>query len=114
MATFRFDLVSPARLVFTGDVTQVDVPGVDGDFGVLLHTARSDNAGATWNTPVLIPPDGDSSTDYPFDLAVDSRGDLYVGEVAVTAWPSLFPDQPVPKPVRALQKFVKVPAGTTQ
>jgi DNA-binding beta-propeller fold protein YncE len=50
----------------------------------------------------------------PHGLAVDSRGDLYVGEVAVTAWPSLFPDQPVPKPVRALQKFVKVPAGTTQ
>jgi len=50
----------------------------------------------------------------PHGLTVDSRGDLYVGEVAVTAWPSLFPDQPVPKPVRSLQKFVKVPAGTTQ
>jgi uncharacterized protein (TIGR03437 family) len=46
----------------------------DGDFGVLLHSARSDNGGATWNSPVVIPPDGDSSTDYPFDLAVDSRG----------------------------------------
>jgi F-type H+-transporting ATPase subunit epsilon len=39
MATFHFDLVSPARLVFTGDVTQVDVPGVDGDFGVLAGHA---------------------------------------------------------------------------
>ena len=28
----------------------------------------------------------------PHGLAVDSRGDLYVGEVAVTAWPSLFPE----------------------
>ena len=49
----------------------------------------------------------------PHGLAVDSRGDLYVGEVAVTAWPSLFPGQPIPKPIRSLQKFVKV-SGTTQ
>ena len=39
MATFHFDLVSPARLVFAGEVTQVDVPGVDGDFGVLAGHA---------------------------------------------------------------------------
>jgi F-type H+-transporting ATPase subunit epsilon len=39
MATFHFDLVSPARLVFAGDVTQVDVPGVEGDFGVLAGHA---------------------------------------------------------------------------
>jgi len=39
MATFHFDLGSPARLVFAGDVTQVDVPGVDGDFGVLAGHA---------------------------------------------------------------------------
>ncbi len=45
----------------------------------------------------------------PHGLAVDSRGDLYVAEVSVTAWPSLFPDQPVPRPVRSLQKLVKVP-----
>ncbi len=47
----------------------------------------------------------------PHGIAVDSRGDLYVGEVAVTAWPSLFPDRPIPKPVRSLQKFAKLPAG---
>ncbi|MFI5013696.1 MAG: peptidyl-alpha-hydroxyglycine alpha-amidating lyase family protein [Hyphomicrobiales bacterium] len=46
----------------------------------------------------------------PHGIAVDSRGDLYVGEVGVTAWPSLFPDEPVPKPLRSLQKFVKLPA----
>ena len=39
MATFRFDLVSPAKLVFAGEVTQVDVPGVEGDFGVLVGHA---------------------------------------------------------------------------
>ena len=35
MATFRFDLVSPAKLLFTDEVDQVDLPGVEGDFGVL-------------------------------------------------------------------------------
>src|ERR1700760_3908425 len=39
MATFHFDLVSPAKLAFSGDVTQVDVPGVEGDFGVLAGHA---------------------------------------------------------------------------
>ena len=35
MATFQFNLVSPEKLLFTGEVTQVDVPGAEGDFGVL-------------------------------------------------------------------------------
>jgi hypothetical protein len=39
---------------------------------------------------------------------VDSRGDLYVAEVAFTAWPSLFPNQPVPPNLRSLQKLEKV------
>jgi F-type H+-transporting ATPase subunit epsilon len=39
MATFHLDLVSPARLVYAGEVTQVDVPGVEGDFGVLAGHA---------------------------------------------------------------------------
>ncbi|MEP9378592.1 F0F1 ATP synthase subunit epsilon [Aquabacter sp. CN5-332] len=34
MATFTFELVSPERLVFSGDVTWVDVPGSEGDFSV--------------------------------------------------------------------------------
>jgi uncharacterized protein (TIGR03437 family) len=46
----------------------------DGDFGVGLHFGRSDDGGLTWQTPILIPPDGNSSTDYPFDLALDSQG----------------------------------------
>lgn len=33
--TFHFDLVSPEKIVFSGDVEQVDIPGVEGDFGVL-------------------------------------------------------------------------------
>ncbi len=39
MSTFHFDLVSPERLLFSGDVTQVDVPGEEGDFGVLAGHA---------------------------------------------------------------------------
>jgi F-type H+-transporting ATPase subunit epsilon len=35
MAAFPFELVSPSRLVFSGEVEQVDVPGAEGDFGVL-------------------------------------------------------------------------------
>src|SRR6266704_2747667 len=39
MATFHFDLVSPAKLLFSGEVDQVDVPGSEGDFGVLAGHA---------------------------------------------------------------------------
>jgi F-type H+-transporting ATPase subunit epsilon len=31
----HFELVSPEKLVFSGEVEQVDVPGAEGDFGVL-------------------------------------------------------------------------------
>lgn len=39
MATFPFELASPARLVFSGEVEEVDVPGAEGDFGVLAGHA---------------------------------------------------------------------------
>lgn len=39
MATFHFDLVSPEKLLFSGEVDQVDVPGSEGDFGVLAGHA---------------------------------------------------------------------------
>jgi F-type H+-transporting ATPase subunit epsilon len=39
MATFHFELVSPEQVAFTGEVDQVDVPGVEGDFGVLAGHA---------------------------------------------------------------------------
>jgi F-type H+-transporting ATPase subunit epsilon len=39
MATFHFDLVSPERLAFSGEVDQVDIPGTEGDFGVLAGHA---------------------------------------------------------------------------
>ncbi len=49
----------------------------------------------------------------PHGIAVDSRGDIYVGEVAYTAWNSNFPGVPRPQVVRSLQKFEKVAPGTT-
>jgi F-type H+-transporting ATPase subunit epsilon len=39
MAAFHFDLVSPQKLVFSSQVTQVDLPGAEGDFGVLAGHA---------------------------------------------------------------------------
>jgi F-type H+-transporting ATPase subunit epsilon len=34
-ATFNFELVTPERLVFSGEAQQVVVPGMEGDFAVL-------------------------------------------------------------------------------
>jgi F-type H+-transporting ATPase subunit epsilon len=39
MATFHFDLVSPERVLYSGEVEQVDLPGFEGDFGVLAGHA---------------------------------------------------------------------------
>jgi F-type H+-transporting ATPase subunit epsilon len=39
MATFHFDLVSPEKMAFSGEVDQVDIPGAEGDFGVLAGHA---------------------------------------------------------------------------
>jgi F-type H+-transporting ATPase subunit epsilon len=39
MATFHLDLVSPEKLLMSGEVDQVDVPGAEGDFGVLAGHA---------------------------------------------------------------------------
>ncbi len=35
MPTFQMSLVSPAKLLFAEQVAQVDLPGAEGDFGVL-------------------------------------------------------------------------------
>ena len=44
----------------------------------------------------------------PHGLAIDSRGDIYVGEVAYINWPSSFGDEPMPKWLRTLQKLEKL------
>ena len=35
----HFELVSPEKLLFSGEVQQVDLPGAEGDFGVLENHA---------------------------------------------------------------------------
>jgi hypothetical protein len=44
----------------------------------------------------------------PHGIAIDSRGDIYVGEVSYTAWPQLYPDLERPRPLRSVRKLVKV------
>ena len=44
----------------------------------------------------------------PHGLALDSQGDIYVGEVAYTNWPTSFPDQTMPQPLRSLQKLERI------
>jgi uncharacterized protein (TIGR03437 family) len=44
-----------------------------------IHFSHSEDGGLTWAAPVLVPPDGNSTTDYPFDMTVDSTGSVAVG-----------------------------------
>ncbi|MCB1492199.1 MAG: hypothetical protein KDJ77_10450 [Rhodobiaceae bacterium] len=44
----------------------------------------------------------------PHGIAVDSHGDVYIGEVSATAWPQLKPDQPVPAPLHSLRKMTRL------
>ena len=44
----------------------------------------------------------------PHGLAVDSRGDIYVGEVSFTNWGNRYKGQPLPAGLRSLQKLAKV------
>ena len=44
----------------------------------------------------------------PHGLTVDSRGDLYVGEVSFTAWPQIYPGSLPPAGLRSLRKLIRV------
>jgi hypothetical protein len=44
----------------------------------------------------------------PHGLALDSKGDIYVGEVSYTNWKTSFPNKPMPSSIRSLQKLEKV------
>lgn len=39
MAQLHFEFVSPERILFSGEVDQVDLPGVEGDMGILAEHA---------------------------------------------------------------------------
>lgn len=71
----------PVKLVFFNLNPRVTV-GVqrnDGDFAQIVHFAHSEDGGLTWLTPVLVPPDGNSTSDFPFDMALTSTGSVAVG-----------------------------------
>jgi hypothetical protein len=44
----------------------------------------------------------------PHGLAIDSRGDIYCGEVSYTEFPRLFPEQKIAWRMRSLQKLEKI------
>jgi hypothetical protein len=44
----------------------------------------------------------------PHGLAVDSRGDVYVGEVSYTAWPQVYPNSTPPAGLRSLRKLARI------
>lgn len=44
----------------------------------------------------------------PHGMAVDSRGDIYVGEVSFTAWSQVYPDKQIPPKLRSLRKLKRV------
>ncbi len=44
----------------------------------------------------------------PHGLAVDSFGDVYVGEVSATAWPQIYPEKPAPQPLSTLRKMTRI------
>jgi len=44
----------------------------------------------------------------PHGLALDSHGDIYVGEVSYTERPRLFPEIPIANGMRSLQKLKRV------
>jgi DNA-binding beta-propeller fold protein YncE len=45
----------------------------------------------------------------PHGMAVDSRGDIYVGEVSFASWSAIFPDRQMPAGLNTLRKLVRVP-----
>lgn len=80
-----------------------DVPNLGPRLSIVDHTgkrlARIGGLHASLDPGHLLAPHG---------LCVDSRGDIYVGEVAWTNWSSSFGDTPRPAEIRCLQKFRKI------
>ena len=44
----------------------------------------------------------------PHGIAVDSHGDIYLGEVSYAGWPQFFPGEELPEPLRTMRKLVRV------
>ena len=73
---------------------RVSVVGAD---GTILARVGDEVAGLEMNQFVA-----------PHGIAVDSRGDIYLGEVSYTGWPQFFPGEELPEPLRTMRKLVRV------
>ena len=112
------NLHRPSGLFMTGGKCPICYIGEIGPYQAVNHempnlgprVTITDNKGKLLGRIQRTPSRGTGPGQFvsPHGIAVDSRGDLYVGEVAYTAWKSNFPDTPRPAVVRSLQKFEKV------
>ena len=84
-----------------GMAVNQDVPNIGPR--VSIYTAKGEMLARLGNRPAGLEPGQFIS---PHGLAVDSRGDIYVGEVSYTNWGRR---GPIPPGLRSLQKLVKVP-----
>jgi hypothetical protein len=71
---------------------------------VSIYSAKGEMLARLGNRPAGLEPGQFIS---PHWLAVDSRGDIYVGEVSYTNWGNRYKGQPPPSGLRSLQKLVK-------
>ena len=72
---------------------------------VSIYGAQGERLARLGNRPAGLEPGQFMS---PHGLAVDSHGDVYVGEVSFTNWRNRYKDTPHPAGLRSLQKLVKL------
>lgn len=84
-----------------------NVPNIGPRLSVVDHTGKRLARIGAKTGPGL----GPTEFQAPHGITVDSRGDIYVGEVSWTNWPTLYPDKPRPEVLRSLHKFRKVTAA---
>jgi DNA-binding beta-propeller fold protein YncE len=81
-----------------------DLPNIGPRLSILDHTGKRVARLGAATGPGL----GPDEFQAPHGITVDSRGDIYVGEVSWTQWPTLYGDVPRPPGLRSLHKFRKV------
>ena len=84
-----------------------NVPNIGPRLSVVDHTGKRLARIGARTGPGL----GPTEFQAPHGITVDSRGDIYVGEVSWTNWPTFYPDKPRPEGLRSLHKFRKVKAA---
>src|SRR2546430_17030035 len=80
-----------------------DMPNIGPRVGIYSH--KGELLGRLGQRPAGLEPGKIIS---PHGLAVDSRGDIYVGEVSFTNWGNRYKGQAHPAGLRRLQKLARV------